>query len=138
MKRNLITALSLIACCTAFSQENIEGEVRSEDKKELSPKPTTVQHAATPTKEIKKSKGTVTISKRAGQPQQVHDAAYYQKEIVIIDDNLTAIDQKIVSVNNDPQEKQLAESQGWFDNMELIKQQLIAKKASLQQKLANL
>ena len=138
MKRNLITVLSLVISCAAFSQENVGSDVRSDEKKELSPKPTTVQHEAIPTKEKRVSSGSVTISKKAGEPQKVHDAAYYQNEIAIIDNNINAIDQKVAWVNNNPQEKQQAEANGWFDNMEKIKQELITKKSTLQQKLANL
>ena len=137
MKKNLFTALTLLACFTVSSQEEVKGDVRTKEKQELSPKPTTIKLKEIPTKHVKKSSG-MTISKRAGEPQKVHNAAYYQNEISIIDNNIAAIDQKIVAVNSDIQEKQIAESNGWFEDMEKIKIQLDTKKTTLQAKLAEL
>ncbi|NRA11364.1 MAG: hypothetical protein HRT57_05340 [Crocinitomicaceae bacterium] len=137
MKKNYLIALSMIACFTAFSQEEIKPTLRNSGASGTSPSPTTVQPISTSTKVISKSK-TVTISKRAGEPQRVHDAAYYQQEIAVIDNNLSAIDQKVAFVNGNPQEKLEAESNGWFQQMEGIKTQLNTKKTDLQEKLAKL
>ena len=137
MKKNLITALSLIACFSAFSQEEINPVMRSAGTSEQSPTPTTVEPQVNTTMAVSKSK-TTTISKRAGEPQRVHDQAYYQEEIAKIDNHKTAIDQKIAHVNSNPQEKLKAESNGWFQHMEDIKTDLLAKKKILQEKLAKL
>lgn len=137
MKKNLLAALSLMVCFSTFSQEEVSPTMREKSASEQSPAPTAIKPEATPTKVVSKSK-TQTISKRAGQPQQVHDAAYYQKEISVIDNNLAAIDQKIAYVNGNAQEKQTAEANGWFEQMDNIKAELLVKKAALQKKLANL
>ena len=84
MKNNLLTALSLIACFTAFSQEEVNPVLRNTGKTEQSPTPSTVQRETIPTKVVSKSNGT-TISKRAGEQQRVHDQSYYQEEIAKID-----------------------------------------------------
>ena len=79
----------------------------------------------------------VTISKKAGEAQQVHDDAYYQKEIAKIDSHLNAINTKIAYVNNNPTEKSNAIASGWFDDMELYKTKLNTQKQLLQSKLTN-
>ena len=127
----------MIACFTALSQEEVNPTVRTNGASEQSPIPTAVERKAIPTKEVRKS-NSVTISKRAGEPQRVHDAAYYTQEIAVIDNNLSAIDQKIAFVNGNPQEKLNAESNGWFQQMEDIKTQLNKKKTDLQEKFAKL
>lgn len=137
MKKNFLVVLSMIACFTAFSQEEVNPVLRSNGATEQSPTPTTVEPQAIPTKVVNKSK-TVTISKRAGEPQRVHDEAYFIQEIAVIDNNLSAIDQKIAYVNGNSQEKLNAESNGWFQQMEDIKTQLNTKKTDLQEKLAKL
>lgn len=137
MKKNFLVVLSLITCFTVFSQEEVNPVLRNSGASEQSPTPTAVERKAIPTKMARKS-NSVTISKRAGEPQRVHDAAYYVQEIAVIDNNLSAIDQKIAFVNGNPQEKLNAESNGWFQQMEDIKTQLNAKKTDLKENLAKL
>lgn len=137
MKKNLLAALSLIACFTTFSQEEVNPALRNSRASEQSPAPTTAQPNQTPTKEVHKNT-TVTISKRANRPQRVHNHAYYQEEIDKIDNNIAAIDQKIAHVNADAQEKLKAESNGWFQDMENIKSELLVKKNALLEKQAKL
>ena len=71
--------------------------------------PTPVEQGATPIRaeykgathtEAKQSKA-ITISKKAGEPQRVHDVAYYNEEIAKVDAHITAIDAKIGHVNAD-------------------------------------
>jgi hypothetical protein len=135
MKKNFLVVLSLITCFTVFSQEEVNPALRNSGALEQSPTPMTIEPQAIPTKVVSTSK-TVTISKRAGEPQRVHDQAYYVQEIALIDNNLSAIDQKIAFVNGNPQEKLNAQSNGWFQQMEDIKTQLNTKKTDLQEKLA--
>ena len=137
MNKNLLTALSLIACFTTFSQEEVNPTLRNTGATEQSPAPSTVAPVVTPIKVVNQSK-SVTISKRAGEPQRVHNEAYYLEEIAKIDNNLAAIDQKIALVNADPAEKQLAIANGWFQDMANIKTDLQLKKTNLQEKLATL
>jgi hypothetical protein len=77
----------------------------------------------------------VTISKKAGEAQVVHDNTYYQNEIAKIDNHINAINTKIAYVNNDPVEKSNAIASGWFDEMELYKTKLNTQKQLLQGKL---
>jgi len=108
--------------------------------------PTPVEQGATPIRaeykgathtEAKQSKA-ITISKKAGEPQRVHDVAYYNEEIAKVDAHITAIDAKIGHVNADPAEKALAEQNGWFQEMDQIKQELNQRRATLVLKRDNL
>lgn len=87
--------------------------------------------------EIRKS-STVTISKRPGEEQRTHDAAYFNEEIAKIDLHLNAIDTKIESVNADPVQKSEAEANGWFDDMNRIKSELALSRSELVSKRDNL
>ncbi len=78
---------------------------------------------------------SITISKKAGEPQRVHDAAFYQEEITKIDAQLLAINTKIQLIQNDPTENDLAIQNGWYTDMGNIKDRLSAQKAIYQQKL---
>lgn len=86
--------------------------------------------------QISQSK-SVTISKKAGQSQRVHDANYYMEEIARVDSHIAAIDTKINTVNSDLQLKSEAEASNWFQQMADIKAELLLEKQELQSKLAN-
>ena len=81
-------------------------------------------------KEIERSEVTQketypqTISVQQGSPQVVHDAAFYQAEIKRMEDQMKAIDQKIVQVQSDPVTDAEAKKNGWYEQMILTKQQL--------------
>jgi uncharacterized protein YdeI (BOF family) len=138
MKRNLITVLSLLVSLSAFSQEKISNESRTQNGGNSLSVPTATEPVTTESKkEVVKNK-PITISKRAGEPQRVHNQAYYQEEIAKIDTHITAIDTKVNHVNNDPAEKQAAEANGWFVQMSEIKQNLQLKRAKLVEKMNNL
>lgn len=96
--------------------------------------PAAVESNSRPERIVQKNT-TVTISKRAGEDQQLHDDAYYLKEIEKINNHLAAIQIKTDYVNADPAEKAIAESEGWFVDMENVKNQLLQKKAALEIKL---
>lgn len=87
--------------------------------------------------EVRKNK-SVTISKRAGEPQRTHDAAYYDEEIAKIDSHIASIDTKVAYMNADPTRKAQAEANGWFDDMDQIKSDLETKRADLVTKRNNL
>lgn len=108
--------------------------------------PTPVEQGTTPIRaeykgathtEVSQSKA-VTISKKAGEPQRVHDETYYNEEIAKVDAHVAAIDTKIAHVNADPTEKALAEQNGWFQQMDQIKQELNQRRATLVLKRDNL
>ena len=77
----------------------------------------------------------VTISKKAGESQVIHNDAYYHNEIAKIDNHIASINTKIAYVNADPVEKANATASGWFEDMNLYKSKLIAQKELLQSKL---
>ena len=78
---------------------------------------------------------SVTISKKAGEPQRIHDANFYQEEIDKIDAQLLAINTKIKLIQNNPAENDLATQNGWYSDMENIKDKLKTQKTAYQQKL---
>ena len=55
-----------------------------------------------------------------------------------MDAHIAAIDAKIGHVNADPAEKALAEQNGWFQEMDQIKQELNQRRATLVLKRDNL
>ena len=65
-----------------------------------------------------------TISVQQGNPQVVHDAAFYQSEISRMEDQIKAIDQKVILVQSDPDADAEAKKNGWYDQMNLTKDQL--------------
>lgn len=58
-----------------------------------------------------------------------------QKRISQIDAHLNSIEIKRNYILEHPEEKDLAEQQGWFDDMDRIKNELIAEKERLQKLL---
>lgn len=81
--------------------------------------------------------GVVSISKRRNEPQVVHNKAYFENEIVRIDNHILAINAKIETLNNDPELKSKALDAGWFDDMEQIKNELEVQKTQIQNILIN-
>lgn len=132
MERNLMLALFLCAGFSSFSQEEVGTELRQNKSQSVTVK--AEEAGAVPKGEVKKNQ-TITISKRPGEPQRVHDKNYYQEEIAKIDNQISAIDTKIEYVKSDPQEKKLAEESGWFTEMEATKEKLRAERTNLEQKL---
>lgn len=76
--------------------------------------------------------GTVSITKKKGQPQVVHNKAYYEGELLRIDNHINAINAKIAAVNLDEVEKTKANESGWFEDMERIIGELNAQKEAAQ------
>jgi hypothetical protein len=82
-------------------------------------------------KEIKRTEVTKqesypqTISVQLGSPQVVHDSAYYVLEIKRLEDQIKAIDQKVLVVQSDPNSDTEAKKNGWYDQMNATKQQLV-------------
>lgn len=70
-----------------------------------------------------------TISVRKGQPQQVHDKAYYEKQIGIIDELLQAIEIKKAYVQSDEDEHKLALQNGWYEKMESVREESLKQRS---------
>ena len=86
--------------------------------------------------EKKKSvKYPLTISKKAGEEQVVHDEEYLTNEIAIVDNHIKAIDFKVENISSDPSKKSKAEQDGWFKQMNDIKVSLQSKKGKLEEEL---
>ena len=77
----------------------------------------------------------LTISKKAGEEQVVHDEEYLTKEIARVDNHIKAIDFKIENISSDPSKKSKAEQDGWFTQMNDIKVSLQSKKGKLEKEL---
>jgi hypothetical protein len=77
----------------------------------------------------------LTISKKAGEEQVVHDEEYLTKEIARVDNHIKAIDFKIENISSDPSKKSKAEQDGWFTQMNDIKVSLQSKKGKLEEEL---
>tara|TARA_R110002072_G_scaffold67521_3_gene165579 strand:- start:4106 stop:4504 length:399 start_codon:yes stop_codon:yes gene_type:complete len=121
---NVKTIILFLAISSfSFSQEKKELKI---DKTQTSPVSKSKEGISV-TKENSSSKPQ-TISKRAGQPQRVHDNSYYKEEVKKIEANILAIDKKMASVNANPSEKIKATESGWFEDMDNIKRRLNAKK----------
>ena len=128
-----LTLISLVFLTTvSFSQETKKVEAKPT---QVAPRSTEKQRTST-VKQSQKNSQAITISKKAGEPQRVHDEAYYNEEISKIDNHLDAINQKIEFINNDPTEKAKAIEGGWFEDMDNIKRRLNSKKKIYQEKLS--
>lgn len=77
----------------------------------------------------------LTISKKAGHEQVVHDGAYLLQELQRIEYNIYAIDDKIKNVSNDPEKKDWAEKNGWFEQMNNQKAILIQRKKAIDKEI---
>ncbi|MCR9173067.1 MAG: hypothetical protein NXI10_11270 [bacterium] len=130
--KTLLTAGLLLFSAVAFCQQT-----GTEITPTQAPSKMHAEYRGATHTEVKQSQ-SVTISKRPGQPQQTHDAAYYNQEIAKVDAHISAIDAKIAHVNSIPSEKALAEQNGWFQQMDQIKLELNQKRATLIQKRDNL
>jgi hypothetical protein len=64
-----------------------------------------------------------TISVSKGQPQQVHDKAYYEQKIKEIDELLEAIEVKTLYVKSNEEEHKIATQNGWYSKMEQVKEE---------------
>ena len=134
MKKTLLTACSAVICFTTIAQVNRLSDADKSPNKSTEISTVNVDNSAK-TSEIEVKSHTQTISKRAGEPQVVHDGTYYLSDIAKIDKHLDAIQLKANIINNNPEEKALAEANGWFEQMEETKMQLTTQKALLQEKL---
>lgn len=128
MKKISAFFLFLSIGVNSFAQESIQKKITTvpQPKAVAVNQPLTIENSANK---------TTTISVRVGEPQVIHNNAYYQREIDKIDAQVAAIDTKINSVNSNPEEKAIAIESGWFDDMERIKLGLENRKTELQRKL---
>ena len=129
MKKISIFFLFVSVAYISEAQEDIQERITS------SPQPNKIAVANQEVKIEKSINKSTTISIRAGESQVTHDNAYFLNEIAKIDNQISAINQKIAIINNDPIEAEKAANQGWFEDMDRIKAELEAKKATIQNQL---
>lgn len=137
--------MNVVLCCLMISsgvvaQSDANGAVKREAPK------TSVSKIETP------SSGVIHYSQdQTNQPDQqypiemsvgrdgvqhIHDKAYYQTKIEEIDYTLQAIKIKKDYILSNPEEKEIATNNGWFENMRQVEEQLNAEKQQLIQKIA--
>ena len=130
MTRAFTVVFGVFFAVNGFSQtESIDSKI---DKTKI---PVGVDKSKPTVRRTEKSSKEFTISKKAGEDQVLHDNAYYTSQIVKINQNLSAINQKIQLIKNDEDQNAEAISSGWIDDMENIKTRLLSKKAAYQKKL---
>ena len=134
LQLTIFIALTLSSIAYAqTSKENKQYQERSIDTSR------TVTQKSTPTKltldQENPAKNTngypITYSKKSGEAQIVLDKSYYEKELIRIDQHIAAIDLKVSSISSDQNEKEKAESQGWFDQMNSTMEELKAERAQI-------
>jgi hypothetical protein len=134
LQLTIFIALTLSSIAYAqTSKENKQYQERSIDTSR------TVTQKSTPTKltldQENPAKNTngypITYSKKSGEAQIVLDKSYYEKELIRIDQHIAAIDLKVSSISSDQNEKEKAESQGWFDQMNSTREELKAERAQI-------
>ena len=137
MKKTLLLLASAMLSQFAISQEEVGTQ-----KETPSINPQRIDSTAARVKPVShyetRQSTTTTISKRPGEPQRTHDEAYYNEEISKIDVHVQSINTKIDYMNADAQRKADAEANGWFAQMEEIKQNLAVRRAQLVEKRDNL
>lgn len=130
----IFIALTLSSLAFAqTSKENKQYQERSIDTSR------TVTQKSTPTKLTLEQENPaqnnteypITYSKKSGEAQIVLDKSYYEKELIRIDQHIAAIDLKVSSIRSDQNEKEKAESQGWFDQMNSTREELKAERAQI-------
>jgi hypothetical protein len=140
MKKNISTGMIflfvIIYNTSSFSQDKVHKNVISSPSIQHENNGTGSNNSLNSNQEKKKAvKYPLTISKKAGEEQVVHDEEYLTKEIARVDNHIKAIDFKIENISSDPSKKSKAEQDGWFTQMNDIKVSLQSKKGKLEKEL---
>jgi hypothetical protein len=140
MKKNISTGMIflfiIIYNTSSFSQNKVHKNVISSQSIQHENNGANSNNSLNSNQEKKKSvKYPLTISKKAGEEQVVHDEEYLTKEIARVDNHILAIDFKVENVSSDPSKKAKAEQDGWFKQMNDIKVSLHGKKVKLEEEL---
>lgn len=136
MKANYIIYVTMLVSGFSFSQEV---EYPGKDTKQVQIKQATTTPVSNTNSRVSSgSKGSVTISKKAGEEQQTHDLSYYNREIQRVEKHIEAIDLKVANVNADDEKRSEAVASGWFKQMEDIKNELQQERSELIEKRDNL
>lgn len=76
-----------------------------------------------------------TISVRRGQPQQVHDKAYYERMILDLDLLSTDIDLKVEHVQSNEEYHKVALEIGWYETMRKNKEEILEQRKEYLEKI---
>jgi hypothetical protein len=140
MRKNILTGMIflflIIYNTSSFSQNKVHKNVISSPSIQHENNGDFSNNSLNSNQEKKKAvKYPLTISKKAGEEQVVHDEEYLTKEIARVDNHIKAIDFKIENISSDPSKKSKAEQDGWFTQMNDIKVSLQSKKGKLEKEL---
>ena len=140
MKKNISTGMIflfvIIYNTSSFSQNKVRKNVISSPSIQHENNGASSNNSLNSNQEKKKSvKYPLTISKKAGEEQVVHDEQYLIKEIARVDNHIKAIDFKVENISSDPTKKSKAEQDGWFKQMNDIKVSLQTRKGKLEEEL---
>jgi hypothetical protein len=140
MKKNISTGMIflflIIYNTSSFSQNKAHKNVISSPSIQHENNGAISNNSLNSNQEKKKSvKYPLTISKKAGEDQVVHDEEYLTKEIARVDNHIRAIDFKVENISSDPSKNAKAEQDGWFKQMNDIKASLQEKKIKLEEEL---
>jgi hypothetical protein len=140
MKKNISTGMIflfvIIYNTSSFSQNKVHKNVISSPSIQHENNGPISNNSLNSNQEKKKAvKYPLTISKKAGEEQVVHDEQYLTKELARVDNHIKAIDFKVENVSSDSSMKAKAEQDGWFKQMNDIKVSLQSKKDKLEEEL---
>jgi len=140
MKKNISTGMIflfvIIYNTSSFSQNKVRKNVISSPSIQHENNGASSNNSLNSNQEKKKSvKYPLTISKKAGEEQVVHDEQYLTKELARVDNHIKAIDFKVENVSSDSSMKAKAEQDGWFKQMNDIKVSLQTRKGKLEEEL---
>jgi len=122
-------------CMLVFFLNNAYGQDKTVTRQIDTSKTVTHRKALEQPQKIEQNQSQVypiTISKKAGEEQVVHDEIYIQNELSRINQHIAAIDHKVSVVSADPDKKAEAQSQGWFDQMSKSRASLEEEKMQLE------
>lgn len=146
MKKHLLNRFLILVlvtyCSFAYSQENVRKNIISAPKVNISQPVSSDPNASaeagkssTNNQLSKPVQYPLTISKKAGEEQIIHDKEYLSKEITRINNHITAIDFKVENVSTDEKKKVKAEEDGWFEQMKVIRSSLVQERTKLEKEL---
>ena len=137
-QKNFIRILTFIVVASPclFGPLNSAFSQQKSRSVSLIPPSQIAQGKSSPSNEVKQSSSSgqdypITISRKSGEDQIVHDEAYLIKKIDGIESHIQAIDKKVEYINSDPERKEKAESEGWFMQMSGTRSKLISEKQGL-------
>lgn len=142
MKKYYLFLLLLIVSTTLYSQtKDRPQQNKLTDKKALKatqqPQTTTTSNSTTTENSSNSNSPSYPISYTvdASGNQETMDKAYYEKQLVGVNDLIEAIDYKVNFVKNNPEENAKALNSGWFEQMKRSRLNAEKRKLEIQEKI---